>query len=187
MNRIFGAAATQLWQSHQQELARESGKTPLAIVGPDAVRDFVEQHHAVVRDFHVGRRVSAAHVGGRAAAAGGGAGSCSAARRRPRGSRHAGVLAELDRLQNKRRSWASALPLLVVSLALFVGAGGSAWSWEFVLLAVPVLLFHELGHYVAMRVFGYRNLRMFFIPMFGAAVSGRNYNAPGCEEGDRRG
>jgi hypothetical protein len=30
-----------------------------------------------------------------------------------------------------------------------------------------------------MRGFGYRNLRMFFIPFFGAAVSGRKYNVAG--------
>ena len=32
------------------------------------------------------------------------------------------------------------------------------------------LLFHEAGHWVTMRIFKYRNLQMFFIPMFGAAV-----------------
>jgi len=45
-----------------------------------------------------------------------------------------------------------------------------------------VLLFHELGHYVGMRFFGYRNVRMFFIPLFGAAVSGQNTSAKGYQE-----
>jgi hypothetical protein len=40
-------------------------------------------------------------------------------------------------------------------------------------LLVAVLLFHELGHYVGMVALGYRDVRMFFIPLFGAAVSGR--------------
>lgn len=35
-----------------------------------------------------------------------------------------------------------------------------------------VLFVHEAGHYLGMRWFGYRNLKMFFIPLFGAAVSG---------------
>src|SRR5262245_43120083 len=33
-----------------------------------------------------------------------------------------------------------------------------------------------------MRVFGYRNLRMFFIPLFGAAVSGQNFNVAGWKK-----
>ncbi|MGE0788140.1 MAG: site-2 protease family protein [Sandaracinaceae bacterium] len=37
-----------------------------------------------------------------------------------------------------------------------------------------VLLFHELGHWTAMRAFGYRNARIFFIPFFGAAAAGTN-------------
>jgi Zn-dependent protease len=45
-----------------------------------------------------------------------------------------------------------------------------------------VLALHESGHYVAMRYFGYRNLRMFFIPFFGAAVSGRHYNVAGWKK-----
>lgn len=38
---------------------------------------------------------------------------------------------------------------------------------------VAVLLFHEAGHAFGMRLFGYADVRMFFIPFFGAAVSGR--------------
>ena len=33
-----------------------------------------------------------------------------------------------------------------------------------------------------MRIFHYRNLRMFFIPLFGAAVTGRNWNVPGWKK-----
>ena len=33
-----------------------------------------------------------------------------------------------------------------------------------------------------MRIFGYRNLRMFFIPLFGAAVSGQNFNVAGWKK-----
>ena len=38
---------------------------------------------------------------------------------------------------------------------------------------VLVLLFHEAGHALGMRLFGFSDIRMFFIPFFGAAVSGR--------------
>src|SRR4051812_15229775 len=70
------------------------------------------------------------------------------------------------------------LMVLVVSILVFIGVGlpGSASSpgdkgsrsWEALALLVPILLFHELGHYLAMRIFGYRNVRMFFIPLLGA-------------------
>jgi Zn-dependent protease len=41
-----------------------------------------------------------------------------------------------------------------------------------VLLAV--LLFHELGHFAAMRWAGYKDLKIFFLPFIGAAVTGRH-------------
>jgi len=47
---------------------------------------------------------------------------------------------------------------------------------------VPILLFHELGHYVAMRYFNYRNVKMFFLPLLGAAVSGQHFNIPGWKK-----
>ena len=40
-----------------------------------------------------------------------------------------------------------------------------------------VLLFHELGHYAAMRVLGYRDTSIFFIPFFGAAARGMKRDA----------
>jgi hypothetical protein len=35
-----------------------------------------------------------------------------------------------------------------------------------------VVLIHELGHFLAMKYFGYKDLGMFFIPLLGAYVSG---------------
>src|SRR5262245_26006745 len=99
-------------------------------------------------------------------------------------SRHPQIVAEIQKLQDKQSSRTSAVLVLFASLAMFIGlggaagsrSGGSAFSLTNLFILVPVLLFHEAGHWVAMRAFGYRNLRMFFIPFLGAAVSGRNYN-----------
>lgn len=91
------------------------------------------------------------------------------------------TLAELQKLQNRQVNWRSTIGLLVLSAALFVlqsRKSGEGQNWEMLGIIVGILFFHELGHYVAMKIFGYRNLRMFFIPGFGAAVSGRHYNAP---------
>lgn len=90
------------------------------------------------------------------------------------------LLAEVRKLEDKSPpNWQASLLILVVTIALFVGAGGLAWDWKLVLLAVPILLFHELGHFLAMKLFDYRNVQMFFIPFLGAAVSGRHYDVPG--------
>jgi Zn-dependent protease len=46
---------------------------------------------------------------------------------------------------------------------------------DYLLIAilVGVLLFHELGHFMVMKIFGYKNLKMLFLPFIGAMVSGK--------------
>jgi Zn-dependent protease len=92
------------------------------------------------------------------------------------------VLRELERQQNQKPGWGNAIAILMVSLILFMGAARTEQMWSGVALFVVVIGFHELGHYAAMRLFGYRNVRMFFIPFFGAAVSGRHYNVEGWKK-----
>lgn len=69
----------------------------------------------------------------------------------------------------------SSLSVTVFSLVLFVMAFLLFFGDElnFILYLVLVLMFHELGHYVAMKVFGYENVRMLFIPLMGAFVQGK--------------
>jgi Zn-dependent protease len=98
------------------------------------------------------------------------------------GEKYPQVLAEIERVRNKKASWTSTLWILGVSIVLFVALGAFRWSWQTVTILVGVLFFHELGHYIAMRAFNYQNLRMFFIPLLGAAVSGRNYNVKGWQK-----
>ncbi len=50
-------------------------------------------------------------------------------------------------------------------------------------VAIAVLAFHELGHFVAMRASGYTDVRIFFLPGFGAATVGRRRRAPLWKEG----
>ncbi len=70
--------------------------------------------------------------------------------------------------------------LLVGTLVLFVAAslrtGGNAFgrSLSSLGIIVAVLFVHETGHFIGMRAFGYRDVRMFFIPFFGAAVAGKS-------------
>jgi stage IV sporulation protein FB len=66
------------------------------------------------------------------------------------------------------------LALTVFSIVLFVIAFLLVFTKEvnFILFFLVVLLTHELGHFVMMKVFGYKNVRMLFIPLMGAFVQG---------------
>ena len=97
--------------------------------------------------------------------------------------RHRDVLLELEKSGQKESGWAKGVFLLILSLVAFVAIGFAQWpSWEVLVILVGVLFVHELGHFLAMRIFKYRNLRMFFIPFFGAAVTGHNYNVAGWKK-----
>ena len=78
---------------------------------------------------------------------------------------------ELEEPKNKTNVWLRT----IVSLALFLILGyyffGKDWSWVFVLTAVVV--FHEMGHFLAMKFYNYKELGIFFIPLMGAYVSGK--------------
>ncbi|TDR16864.1 site-2 protease family protein [Marinicella litoralis] len=79
------------------------------------------------------------------------------------------------RVQNNQQSsqlgrWGKTL-LFFGSAMVFALLFGIAWSPFLVLILIPVLLFHELGHYWAMKLFGYRDLQILFLPI-GAMVSG---------------
>ncbi|MEM1224152.1 MAG: site-2 protease family protein [Planctomycetota bacterium] len=77
-------------------------------------------------------------------------------------------------VENRGRGWATKLAIMVGSLAVFIGLGTAVWDVRLVGMLALVLLWHETGHFLAMKWFGYRNVQMFFIPMMGAAVSGRH-------------
>jgi len=82
-----------------------------------------------------------------------------------------------------RTSTSNAALLLMGSLVLFVLAAIPGGSLRGIVLVTAVLLFHELGHWVAMRLCGYQDTRIFFIPFFGAAASGRSVDASPWQEG----
>lgn len=82
------------------------------------------------------------------------------------------VAAELDAVNQKDRSPIRQLGVLALSLVLFVSLGLFRSSITGVVLLAGVLLIHELGHLVGMKLLRYKDVQMFFIPFFGAAVSG---------------
>lgn len=171
------ASATALWATHREALAAQS-VAPGDISSQAEAAAALEKHHALVRDFQIQRGIFGALEGDdltQAQALDGNLAADGAAQ-----TRHPEVLAQLTRMQNSTISWTNAIVVLVGSIALFLILGMKAWdwSWEMVLMIIGILLVHEAGHFIAMRMFNYRNVRMFFIPLFGAAVSGENYTAP---------
>ena len=88
----------------------------------------------------------------------------------------AAVLAAMDRLQNRGPDWTRLITLVLVSLVLFAGVGAVNELLPFLAILLGVMTVHELGHFVSMRWFGYRNVTMFYMPFFGAAVAGRTFD-----------
>jgi hypothetical protein len=67
--------------------------------------------------------------------------------------------------------WRS-LMVLVGSMIIYGAFSGTSFKLDGALVLIGVLMFHELGHALGMKLFGYRDVRIFFIPMFGAATRG---------------
>ncbi len=181
MNRMHNAPVEKLWAAHQQLVESASaGKNISPVSSPEEMLASIERHHVLVRDFHLARGVFKPRSA--AAQAKADAFAARVQEIQAQGLEHAEVLAELDSLQNKKPGWKSAIWILVISVVAFIALGAKNWDWKFTLLLLPILFFHEAGHWVAMRFCRYRNLRMFFIPLFGAAVSGQNWNVPGWKK-----
>jgi stage IV sporulation protein FB len=66
----------------------------------------------------------------------------------------------------------------ITSLALYLLIGyyffryylSADWIW--LLILTGIVIFHELGHFLAMKAFHYKELGIFFIPLLGAYASG---------------
>lgn len=75
-----------------------------------------------------------------------------------------------------------AVPRTLAAVLFVLGAGLSAlWFASsdpaIGLALLVVILFHELGHALAMRLFGYGDTRIYFIPGFGGAAVGQKRDA----------
>jgi Zn-dependent protease len=84
------------------------------------------------------------------------------------------ILAEIKQQQSRKKSWVTNIIILAVSLLIFFQLGLFEAGLHSVVMLIGVLLIHETGHLLGMRLFGYKNVQMFFIPLFGAAVSGES-------------
>jgi len=73
----------------------------------------------------------------------------------------------------KREQTSSIWLRSIGSLALYLVLGYYIFpSYKILLLITAIVMFHELGHFFAMKYFRYSDLGIFFIPLLGAYVSG---------------
>jgi Zn-dependent protease len=75
-------------------------------------------------------------------------------------------------MSSNQRIW-----LLVGSFIIFIGVYATQLQPIKLLIFILVLVFHELGHVLAMSAFGYRDTAMLFIPWLGALATGSKENA----------
>jgi Zn-dependent protease len=67
-------------------------------------------------------------------------------------------------------------PLLtVIAATALVSFAAMAWLWDvtFAALILVAVTLHEAGHAVSMRMLGYRDVHVFFVPLLGAMTVGR--------------
>lgn len=83
------------------------------------------------------------------------------------------IRAELKEMNSDQKSSIlKNLSILAVSVILFISLGLFRNSIDGIVLIVVVVFIHELGHFIGMKLLKYKDVQMFFIPFFGAAVSG---------------
>lgn len=175
-----GASAAELWERHQRRLDDLLPSRSVTVDTPLRQRELIERHHGALRDFHLARGVFEPVLEAEQERL---AGRCDASLTTAvPASVEETVLARFERAPLEKPRWRNALLILAISLLLFLAAGVRDAPAKFLWLLIPVLLFHELGHYLAMKWFGYRNVRMFFIPFIGAAVMGKHYNVSGWKK-----
>lgn len=87
----------------------------------------------------------------------------------------ADVLKEIENLQSHKsgKKW---IFIFFVSAITFYFSVSQTIPVNLAVIIMGVILLHEIGHYLAMKKFGYRNLKIFFIPFFGGAAHGQNFS-----------
>lgn len=74
-------------------------------------------------------------------------------------------------LENKKgNAWVRSITSL--ALYLLIGYYFFSANWALLLILTAIVIFHELGHFLAMKAFHYKELGIFFIPLLGAYASG---------------
>ncbi|KAF0222065.1 MAG: peptidase M50, partial [bacterium] len=80
--------------------------------------------------------------------------------------------------ENRRQAWGwmTKAILFVVSVVVTAIAFGLTFSWKIVPMFLGILFIHELGHLVGMKMFGYKDTQILFLPFLGAVTIGEKEN-----------
>ena len=81
------------------------------------------------------------------------------------------IVSQLRNNTGKKSSPWGNISVLLITIFLFMGSGLINNPIIDIFIIIVVILIHETGHLIAMKYFGYKDVKMFFIPFFGAAVS----------------
>lgn len=73
--------------------------------------------------------------------------------------------------KESKTNWAATAFSIVLFILVFMFMFSN--EINFILALVIVLLMHEMGHFLMMKLFGYQNVRMLFVPLMGAFVHGK--------------
>ena len=86
------------------------------------------------------------------------------------------IINQIKNRENKKPSPWGNITVLLITVILFFGSGLINNPIADIFILIFIIFIHEAGHLVAMKIYGYKDVKMFFIPFFGAAVSGKNDN-----------
>jgi Zn-dependent protease len=82
------------------------------------------------------------------------------------------VIDTVERTARGRRGLGRKTAVFAATLVAFIASGLWVLSLEELAMIVVVVFVHELGHLVAMRFFGYRDLQLACIPFIGGVTTG---------------
>jgi Zn-dependent protease len=97
-------------------------------------------------------------------------------------SEYAAYLAFKRVQESNKKGWLSKTGMLLVTVILFGVSFGLLLSLETLFFLIVVLFIHEAGHLFGMWLFGYKDLRMLFIPFMGALASGKKEKVSAWQE-----
>lgn len=180
---VTAATHAQLWEAHRGWVAAQGADIDPAFTEPAARLDFVGDWHnrmldALVAEGRLSRgRDGVIRPGWRLAwsmLTGGG----QRVKPLPDGkptppTRLAALATVMERMRHAEPPSAVQWLLFGASVVLFMIGGALFWDLQFALLLLLVIFLHELGHYAAMRAFGYRNVHMLALPLVGGVTIGQ--------------
>ena len=84
------------------------------------------------------------------------------------------VISKIEALEKKKIPVMQSILLLVFTLLLGLSYTRYNSPVQIIVLLLIVIIYHEAGHFIAMRILGYKDAQMFFIPLVSALVPDNN-------------